>query len=1477
MRKNLLRAATLATVALFAFSCKQQKKETTPADQVIIGTTQDLEKKDGYDGPEARYRFEFERIKDPKLDYLPGERLLAAIDYTVTQKAARRNQRTQGALNWIERGPIYDVVGPSNGNRRGGAGTNYTSGRTRAILVDTLNDPTGNTVFCGSVSGGLWKCTNFLTGGSNPNWTPVDDRFENLAIAYITQDPTTPTTMYFASGEPYSNSDAVIGLGVWKSIDAGATWTRLTSSSGFRKIFKLVSDNAGNLYLGNRTTTNPASSADGIYRSTNGGSTWQNITPSVRTSGNAICTDIEFTQDGRLHASFGYSTGATTVQHQYTNIPTTVSSGSGWNASSGIRLDVTVPANRLELASSGNILYAVTTNSSNNVDSCYKSVDAGATWTKQNATAYTSGLTNTQGWYNLTLSINPANTDEIMVGGLDAYKSVDAGATISRQTYWVTTAPYVHADHHFMQWGVAGLASRIVIGCDGGVFISNDNGVTWADKNRNMGIKQFYAGAIHPAAGSNYVLAGAQDNGVHQLNQAGNGPSVEVTGGDGAYVHISQQNPQVQFGSYVYNQFRRSTDGGNTWSSINFSSTAGRFINPWDYDDGRNNLYSCWASNTILRWRNANTSTAAETITISALSGTPSAFKVSPYTQDRLFIATGNGRIIQVNNASTVTAANVATNVTNLSAGLPGGYISCVNTGSSDNFLVATYSSYGVPQVWYSTNGGTSWTNINGNLPDMPVRWAVFDPQNNSKMFIATEAGVYYTDAINGTSTVWTSDPSFPTVRTDMLKLRLSDNTIMAATHGRGVYTAVIPATPEIRFNAPFATVNETGTTTLGCRRYTDYAVDVSSVVPSTGDATVTYTVTAGASAVQGIDYDFTTNGNFAAASTQHVFQSGVGGTKQLNIRVYDDDAIEPEKSFTINFSVSGATDAVAGAFTSFKFTITDDDRLPVPSIAPTNFTVGTNANALSAQSVLRSNMQKHRVQILIRASELLAMGAPAGGGDIVSLTDSVLTKNSTKAFRNYTISIGSTTATNLGSGFLSGLTQVYSNNYTSVLGDNTFNFGTGTGSAAFIRWNGTSNIVVQFCFDNGSDAADAAADIMIGDAPFGIGSDADNYPTIYSNSNTGSGCSLGAAFIANYRIKVKLGIGTSGQPVESAITTKSSYVAPDFTVPFYSGGTKVMASIVNGASQNFGCTEVKIDRAGTSAVPFWNNNPANYVMEKTYLITPTTNSSSAQYQATFYFTAAEKAGWEAVTGKSWNDIKLIKTQGPISNVTPANPSGAGSVEIVTPTFGTYGADYTLSYTFNTGFSGFAFGDPGLNILPITLLEFTGRQENTTAVLNWKTSSEQNSKDFEVEKSTDGRNFSKIGTVPAAGNSSSQRTYSFRDVQLSAANYYRLRMNDSDGQYKYSDVVLVNYGAGAQQVTVVNNPFAGYLDIRFARSAANARLQLVSTSGAVVAEKQFTNLSGQLRWQLPAQLSRGTYVLRSVVDGKTFTQKLIKQ
>lgn len=785
---------TLLTVLVLT-GCQpnQQQKKPTQESKTEVATDNE-EENEKYDSPMERYLLELEKTKDPALGYVPVERLWNAIEYARFQKENYRGNSLLAGI-WEERGPSFDSVGPSNGNGRGSTRNEaLTAGRIRAVLVDAF-DPTGNTVFAGGVDGGLWKCTNFLD--NIPNWQPIDDYFDNMAISYMCQNPADPDVMYFSTGEPANNADAVLGRGVWKSINHGATWSFLPSSINFTRGFRILCDNAGNVYLASRTTS---AATSGLFRSNDGGSSWTNITPSGVST---ICTDIEISSTGRLHASFGYSSSTVTlgtVQYRYTDIASTVTSGSGWQTGAGI----ITAANRLELAVKGDTVYAAPTNISNNVVSTYRSFDGGANWVQNNTTSYTTGVSNTQGWYNITLEINPNDATQFIVGGLDAYRSVDTGKTVQRRTFWVSTTPYVHADHHYTKWWNVGGETRILIGCDGGLFLSRDNGgsliTSWKDKNRNLNIKQFYSVAIHPTL-TNYFLAGAQDNGSHQFKNPGLSYTTEVRGGDGCFTDIDQVDPQYQFISVTNNQYSRSSNGGATWTAFNFATT-GRFVNPFVYDGIAKKLYADETTNQVRRWNDPTTATSTATdtttiLTIPELSNTnPSAFAISPNVANRLYVGTGNARLIYVNNADTVSNSSVSANTTVITGPWPlTGYLNCVAVApvtEGPEPLLAIFSNYGLNNIWHSTNGGNSWTACDGNLPDMPVRWAFFDPNNTNKAVIATEAGIYSTQNLNGASTVWTISPGFPIVRVDMIKYRASDGVVAAATHGRGLFTTTI-------------------------------------------------------------------------------------------------------------------------------------------------------------------------------------------------------------------------------------------------------------------------------------------------------------------------------------------------------------------------------------------------------------------------------------------------------------------------------------------------------------------------------------------------------------------------------------------------------------------------------------------------------------------------------------------------------------
>ena len=799
--------------------------------------------------------------------------------------------------------------------------------------------------------------------------------------------------------------------------------------------------------------------------------------------------------------------------------------------------------------------------------------------------------------------------------------------------------------------------------------------------------------------------------------------------------------------------------------------------------------------------------------------------------------------------------------------------------------MLVTYSNYGVTSIYESLNAtqaSPTWTAVEGNLPDMPVRWAMFDPRNSDWALIATELGVWSTDDINGGSTDW--DPTnsgLANVRVDMLQYRASDRTIAAATHGRGLFTAVVPitTTPDISFASASAAATELTTSTSGCRSYTDYSINMQIANAPTGDANVTVAIQGGATATQGVDYEFTTNGNFASPGNTIVFTNGSTASKTISIRIYDDAEVESAQSFTLIYSISGTTNAQAGSSSqTYTFTINDNDSAPTAA-SSANYTVAIFDVNSSITSPFQSDNKKAKSQFLITASELSAAGL-VGGRQMTALAWNVITKATSSAFTGFTISMGHTTATDLNAGYITPtFTQVYSGNYTTATGWQTITFSTP------FTWNGTSNLLVQTCFDNGGGGATPGNDLVQGTlAPFGSSTAATAVTAI--NSGGTAGCSLSSATtLSASRPQFRFTQAVPQTPIESALNAiRSFYLGPNADVYLYSAADgELIGRIQNLSSHDYGCTSIEIVRAGTGITQFWNTNIPNYLMNKAFRIIPTNNNPSGQYTITLYLSSTEVTGWQTATGQSWANIQLIKLPSLINNVTPLTPEpdGPGTVQVVTPTLGSLGIHYTLSYTFNNGFSGFGAGIPGtLGTLPIELLSFTGKLQNENVKLNWSTSFEQNSRGFEIEKSLDGINFRKIGFIAGAGNSNSTRNYSFTDPQRAVEfNYYRLKLVDIDNTFDYSDVVLVKNAFGKQDVYLAGNPITNSINIQFAKTPnGKVAVSIYDMKGSKIYEVTYNNYT-QTSLQINTAnklLAHGVYSVKVETGGKIYNLKAIR-
>jgi hypothetical protein len=352
-------------------------------------------------------------------------------------------------------------------------------------------------------------------------------------------------------------------------------------------------------------------------------------------------------------------------------------------------------------------------------------------------------------------------------------------------------------------------------------------------------------------------------------------------------------------------------------------------------------------------------------------------------------------------------------------------------------------------------------------------------------------------------------------------------------------------------------------------------------------------------------------------------------------------------------------------------------------------------------------------------------------------------------------------------------------------------------------------------------------------------------------------------------------------QTVVNTSTIGTFNFGPFQTVSFIDTvSNKIMATVVNNSSFNFGCTKVEVDRAGISAVNFNTTNVSDEVASKTFKITPEFNSTSASYTLRLYYTEAEVAGWEAATGLNRSQIHIVKVDGGyrISDVTPATQSSF-SYSINSAAASTLGTDgLVYEHTFNSvELSAFGIGNPPtLYALPITLLEFNGiYQKNKGDLLSWKVTNQVNVNSYELESSTDGIHFAKTGSVTAINNNSHDISYDYLDLNyVQGNNYYRLKTIDNDGHFVYSSIVLINVNEKGSSIIIYPNPVKDILFVNHKGGSKEIKILVSDATGRVVYQSK-TMVNNPLK--IPVRnLSKGEYILRIYDAGSVFSTKFIR-
>jgi len=546
----------------------------------------------------------------------------------------------------------------------------------------------------------------------------------------------------------------------------------------------------------------------GLYKSVNGGASWTEISLPLTSGGNKYSpNDIEIAADNKIWLS----TTRSTLYGDGGGVIFSSTDGVNFNQSHTI-----VDGRRTQIAvskTSPNKVYVLAELGNTNAVGLYSTSNGFSTVSTLGLPADAdSGVgadfTRGQAFYDLMLEVDPNNDQVVYTGGIDLFKSTNGGASWSQFSHWYGGFGYqeVHADQHGMAFA-PGSSTKMLFGNDGGVYFSNNSGTTTSARNKGLNITQFYSVGVSPTAavsglpGNEYFAAGAQDNGTQYFANAvaGINSSVESQGGDGAFTMFDQGADKYYVSNYVYNEninLRFISTGTVRVLDNDNNGNNGAFIAPMELDSNQDILYSDYSTTApvyqIRRYKNIKSGLVNRVNLSNALLTTsPTALKVSPYTvsSTTLLVGTRGGKLLKLLNA------NLTATWSDITGSQFVGSISDIEFGASESEIFVTMHNYNVVSVWYSADAGVTWQNKEGNLPDLPVKCIMRNPLNSNEVIIGTELGVWFTNNFSAASPTWNqSYNGMSNVKVTDLDLR-NDNTVYAATYGRGIFSGLFTAT----------------------------------------------------------------------------------------------------------------------------------------------------------------------------------------------------------------------------------------------------------------------------------------------------------------------------------------------------------------------------------------------------------------------------------------------------------------------------------------------------------------------------------------------------------------------------------------------------------------------------------------------------------------------------------------------------------
>ncbi len=652
-------------------------------------------------------------------------------------------------------------------------------------VTDLAVHPTQtNTVFAAAASGGVWKSTD---AGATFGWAWDAALTPSIGALAITGTG----VLYAGTGEsnPGGGSVTFPGSGLYRSADGGASWQSL-GLAGSDRIGRIAIDpgNPGRIFVAAAGNLFVPGGQRGLYRTMDGGATWQLVLAGLNATTGAIDVAIAPNDPNRIYAAMWdhrRQPNGRVYGGPGSGIYRSTDGGATWTRLAGGLPASGADVGRMGLAVASNRLYAIAGDASGDFLGFWTSTNGGDAWTRITNTSFLSASQSTFAWWFGRVWIDPANASHAFVAGVPMLETLDAGST------WRRNSSSFHVDQHAMAWDTK-VSGRVYIGNDGGVYRSSANGSltgSWTKSTRQTNL-QFYTVAVSTQDVSR-ISGGLQDNG--SVRSWGGTSWNSIGGGDGLQNLIDHTNQNKVYSCSQYGSCTRSTDGGSTRSAFGATTSDRRgWLTPVVFDP-TNPAIVYYGGNRL----NRSTNSAASFTTISPdlthgnggtggyPFGTITTIAVSKSSANTLYVGTDDGRAwITRNTGSTWTE---------ITAGLPTRWITRIAVDPTDaNLAYVTVSGFRngstTAHVFRTATGGTSWTDISGNLPDAPVNDIVLDPRDRTRLFVASDVGVFV--STDGGATWAAAGTALPLVPVSDIEATASGATtvLTAATFGLGMY-----------------------------------------------------------------------------------------------------------------------------------------------------------------------------------------------------------------------------------------------------------------------------------------------------------------------------------------------------------------------------------------------------------------------------------------------------------------------------------------------------------------------------------------------------------------------------------------------------------------------------------------------------------------------------------------------------------------